>query len=83
MNQGIADRAFPGGVVAVGNATHVIYSSAFGHFTYEREVYELQVAEDCKYDVASITKIMATTLAIMNLASSGAIKVDDLVSKYI
>ena len=36
MRQGIADRAFPGGVVAVGNATHIIYSSAFGHFTYEK-----------------------------------------------
>ena len=83
MKQGIADRAFPGGVVAVGNTTHVIYSSAFGHFTYEREIYELKVAEDSKYDVASITKIMATTLAVMNLASSGALKVDDLVSKYI
>jgi CubicO group peptidase (beta-lactamase class C family) len=38
---------------------------------------------DTKYDVASVTKVMATTLAIMNMASSNSIKLDDLVSKYI
>ena len=51
--------------------------------TYGPELYRFPTANDTKYDVASMTKIMATTLAIMNLVSSNSIRMDDLVSKYV
>lgn len=38
---------------------------------------------DTKYDIASVTKVMATTYAIMNLVSSNSIRLDDLVTKYV
>jgi CubicO group peptidase (beta-lactamase class C family) len=43
----------------------------------------VEVTDSTKYDMASLTKVMATTFNIMNLMSSSSIKLDDLVSKYV
>jgi CubicO group peptidase (beta-lactamase class C family) len=42
----------------------------------------VKVTNETKYDVASITKVMATTLSIMNLVGSNRIKFTDLISKW-
>lgn len=46
-------------------------------------MHDVEVNDTTKYDVASLTKVMASTLNVMNLASSNSIKLDDLVTKYI
>jgi CubicO group peptidase (beta-lactamase class C family) len=46
-------------------------------------MHDVEVTDSTKYDIASLTKVMATTLNIMNLASSSSIKLDDLVTKYV
>jgi CubicO group peptidase (beta-lactamase class C family) len=79
----IADRVFPGGAILVANETTTIYRRNYGKFTYNYEFHDVEVSNDTKYDIASVTKVMATTLGIMNLVSSSSIKLDDLVSKYI
>ena len=43
----------------------------------------MEVTNQTRYDVASITKIMSTTFGIMNLMSSGSIKFEDLVTKWV
>lgn len=43
MAEGIGERAFPGGIVIVGNATHTIFEQSYGHFTYEKDVHEVAV----------------------------------------
>lgn len=83
ISEGIQERAFPGAVVAVANKTHVLFEKAYGSLSYGPDIYRTPTTIDTKYDVASMTKIMATTLAIMNLVSSNSIKVEDLVSKYV
>jgi len=80
---GIHAHAYPSAVVAVCNTTHVLYQKPFGSLTYGPELYSTPTRNDTKYDVASITKVMATTLAIMNMVSGKSIHLDDLVSKYI
>lgn len=50
---------------------------------YSYQLHDVEVTNSTKYDIASFTKVMATTLAVMNLASSNSIKLDDLVSKYV
>ena len=80
---GIAEQAFPGAVVGVANETHVLFQKSYGSLTYGPDIYRVPTTNDTKYDVASMTKIMATTLAIMNLVSSNSIHIDDLVSKYV
>lgn len=46
-------------------------------------MHDVEVTDSTKYDLASLTKVMATTLNVMNLASSNSIKMDDLVTKYV
>lgn len=83
MQEAIADRAFPGAVVAVSNESHLLFQKTYGSLTYEPDLQRVPVTNDTRYDAASMTKIMATTLAIMNLVSSKSISVDDPVTKYI
>ncbi len=56
------------------------YQKGFCYQTY----YKLnKVEEDAIYDLASLTKVTATTPAIMKLVEEGEIKLDDKVGKYI
>ena len=50
--------------------------------TYVPSFQSIKTEINTKYDVASVTKIMATTLAIMNLHSSQSIQLNDPVAKY-
>lgn len=51
--------------------------------SYTYQLHDVEVTDSTKYDVASITKIVATTFNIMTLVSSNSIKLDDLVTKYV
>ncbi|MCB0717416.1 MAG: beta-lactamase family protein, partial [Bacteroidetes bacterium] len=51
-----------------------------GHFTYESGT---TVTEKTQFDLASMTKVIVTTTAIMQLYESGAIKLDDPVARYL
>jgi CubicO group peptidase (beta-lactamase class C family) len=83
ITQAINTRVFPGAVVAVANTTHLLYQKPYGSLSYVPDIYNIPVQNDTKYDIASITKIMGTTWAIMNAVVTNRIKIDDLVSKYI
>lgn len=83
MRDLINQRAFPGGSVIIANETAIIYRKNYGYLTYSYQIHDAEVTDSTKYDLASLTKIMATTFNIMNLASSNSIKLDDLVAKYI
>lgn len=60
----IASHATPGCQVWIAKAGNVIWQKSYGHFTYDAEVH---VNNDHLYDLASITKVAATTLMIMKL----------------
>ncbi len=68
VDEMIAKKAAPGCQILVVKSGKVIYNKAFGHFTYagERPVIMTDL-----YDVASLTKITATTLAAMHLYEKG------------
>lgn len=76
----IDERAAPGMVVLVARKGKVIYEEAFGHHTYDRT---RAVATDDLYDLASITKVAATTLAIMKLTEEGKIFLDIPLGQYL
>ena len=80
MNDAVLDSTFPGGAVAVVKDGVVAYQKGFGYKTYEKLH---PVGEDAIYDVASLTKVMATTPAVMKLVDDGKISLDDKISKYI
>jgi len=80
MNQAIRDSVFPGGVVGVLKDGVLTYQEGFGYQTYGKHQ---SVRGNEIYDLASITKIMATTTAVMHLIDQGKLHWDDKVSEYI
>jgi uncharacterized protein YbbC (DUF1343 family)/CubicO group peptidase (beta-lactamase class C family) len=70
----------PGAVILVGHDGRVVYRRAVG---YRRLVpRRLPMHMDTMFDMASCTKIVATTTAIMELFQEGKIRLDDPVSEY-
>ena len=80
MEEAIRDSVFPGGVVAVARNGLLTYHEAFGYHDYEKVT---PVKTSDVYDLASLTKILATTPAVMKLIDEGELDLNDRVSKYI
>lgn len=80
VQEGIQNRAFPGAVVLVARKGQIIYHEAFGHQTYRRRV---PVTRESIFDLASITKVAATTLAVMKLEEEGKIDLDEPIGRYL
>jgi CubicO group peptidase (beta-lactamase class C family) len=70
----------PGAVVLVGQGSQVVYCKAFGHRSLEPPSEPMTV--DTIFDIASLTKVVATTPAIMQLGDCGRLSLDDPVAKY-
>ena len=77
----IHDGQIPGAVLLVGHDGHVIYRKAFGNRALEPRREPMTV--DTIFDVASLTKVVATTTAVMQLVQKGEVRVNDPVAKYI
>ncbi|MBE0663716.1 MAG: serine hydrolase, partial [Bacteroidales bacterium] len=77
---GIAQKAYPGCRVMAVLDGRVIFDKSYGHHTYDRKQ---EVKSDDIYDVASLTKIAATTLSVMYLQQHGLIDIDQRVSHYL
>lgn len=76
---GIRKKAYPGAQVLVAKSGKVIYNNAFGYHTYENET---PVLTDDIYDLASITKVAATTISLMKLQDMGKFDLDAPMKKY-
>ncbi len=71
----------PGAVIIVGHEGKVVYRKAFGSRSLDPTIEPMTV--DTIFDMASLTKVMATTGSIMRLMQLGQIKLNDPVAKYI
>ncbi|HET9180262.1 MAG TPA: exo-beta-N-acetylmuramidase NamZ domain-containing protein [Terriglobia bacterium] len=70
----------PGAVILVGHSGSIVYRRAIG---YRRLVpRKLPMYMDTMFDMASCTKIVVTTTAIMQLFEQGKVRLDDPVSEY-
>ena len=76
----IAAGNVPGAVVVVGHDGKMIYRQAFGQRMVTPQV--LPMNPDTIFDIASLTKVVATTTAIMQLVDAGKIDLDCPVAKY-
>ena len=77
---GIEIEAFPGCQIIAAKDGYIFYDKTFGYHTYDNE---LPVQKTDVYDLASLTKILATTNALMALTSQGKINIDGLLSDYL
>ncbi|MGB4655339.1 MAG: glycoside hydrolase family 3 N-terminal domain-containing protein [Bacteroidales bacterium] len=74
---GISEKAFPGCQLCVVKDGEVLINKSYGTTDYENNI---KVDNNHLYDIASVTKIMATTLAMMRLYDEGAYKLNDKLS---
>jgi beta-glucosidase-like glycosyl hydrolase/CubicO group peptidase (beta-lactamase class C family) len=80
LDQGVADGAFPGGVIAVGRGGAVTLH-AFGRQTYDAK--SAKVTPETIYDAASLTKPVVTTTLIAQFVEAGRLQLDAPISVMI
>ena len=81
VNNAIAAKAMPGCQIVVLHKGRKIFDKSYGHLTYDKGADT--VTRQTIYDLASVTKVCATTLAVMKLVDVGKLKIDDRLSKYL
>ncbi len=80
VENSIKSGAFPGCQVFVAVDGNVIYDKSFGYHTYSKQQ---EVKNNDLYDIASITKIAASTFSLMYLNSNGEFSLDGRLSDYL
>ncbi|HTA25865.1 MAG TPA: serine hydrolase [Terriglobales bacterium] len=81
VEDAIQDAQVPGAVLLVWHDGQVIYRKAFGNRSLEPRREAMTV--DTVFDIASLTKVVATTVAVMQLVEKGDIRVNEPVAKYL
>lgn len=80
INKAIEDSVFPGGVLLIAKDGNIIHQKAFGRFTYDWNSNEVDI--NTIYDLASVSKVIATTTAAMICYDRNLFSFDDKVVKY-
>ncbi len=80
VTSGIAAQAYPGCEVLVEVDGQVVFNKAYGSPTYEKT---RSVSTEDIYDLASITKVASTTIAVMHLVDEGKVDMDKRLGAYL
>lgn len=80
IDQAISEGKLPGCVIGVGNSQGLIYSQAFGNKSLEPVT---PMTLDTVFDMASITKPVATATSVMQLIERGLLRVQDKVAAHL
>ena len=81
LREAISRRAFPGASLAVTHRGALVASQGFGNFLFDPRSPE--VRPDTVFDVASLTKVVATTTMAMLLYERGKLSLDGPVSRVL
>jgi CubicO group peptidase (beta-lactamase class C family) len=81
LQRAVADRAFPAAVIEVGDSQRPLWREAFGHLTFDPA--SPPTRDDTIFDLASLTKVVATTALVMRQVERGTLGLDDPVQRYI
>lgn len=82
VERGIRQGVYPGAVLLIGRRDSVLYSRGFGHLTWAAKSAAPSPSTTL-WDLASITKVMATTSAVMVLVDRGSVLLDGPVTRYL
>ncbi|HNY03494.1 MAG TPA: glycoside hydrolase family 3 N-terminal domain-containing protein, partial [Bacteroidales bacterium] len=80
VQSGLAARAFPGCQVLLAKDGKIFFEKAYGHPAYDDST---PVTTTDIYDLASVTKTDATTLAMMKLYEEGRIRLSDTLGRFL
>jgi uncharacterized protein YbbC (DUF1343 family)/CubicO group peptidase (beta-lactamase class C family) len=81
INDAVKEGLIPGAVLVVGHSGQVVYRKAYGYRALVPQKEPMTL--DTIFDVASLTKVVATMPSIMKLFQEGKVRLDDPVTKYI
>ncbi len=81
IRNGIGQRAFPGAALAVTHRGSLIASQGFGSFTYDEGAPPIQA--ETVFDLASVTKVIATTAVAMLLYERRGLRLDAPLSNFL
>ncbi|MGH7858003.1 MAG: serine hydrolase domain-containing protein, partial [Candidatus Binatia bacterium] len=79
FDEAVSSGVFPGAVLLVNKEGQVVYHRAFGHRSLEPTVTPMH--EDTIFDVSSLTKPLATTMAFLFLVKERKFRLDDRVTR--
>ncbi|MBI4535081.1 MAG: serine hydrolase [Ignavibacteriae bacterium] len=77
----IGDSAFPAAQVLIAKDGVVAYNKSFGTYSYDPS--SGKISARTQFDLASLTKVIATTASVMKLIDQGKLALDDRVSEYV
>ncbi len=81
IEQAIHDNRMPGAVLVVGHQGQIVDRKAYGNRALVPAIEPMTV--DTIFDLASLTKVVATTSAMMKLFEQGKVRIDDPVTAYL
>ena len=81
LRDGIASRAFPAAAIEVGSREAIHWNAAFGRLTYDAGADE--TTSETIFDLASLTKVIATTTLAMRAIDEHLLRLDDRVAEWI
>jgi len=81
IEQAIRDKQIPGAVLLVGRGQDVLYEKAYGNRALVPRIEPMTL--DTIFDLASLTKVVATTTSVMILVEEGRIRLTDRVASFI
>ena len=79
---GIQHGVYPGAVLVVGRHDTILFAKGYGHLTWSATSPAVSV-DSTFWDVASLTKVVATTPALMLLVEQGKVVLDSPVVRYL
>lgn len=81
IESGITRGVYPGAALVIGRTSGPLYSRGFGRFEWRKGAKVS--ADTTRYDLASLTKVVGTTSAVLRLVDQGKVKLDVPVSRYL
>ena len=79
---GIRERAYPGAALVIGTRDSILFAKAYGRFTWSARSAATTV-DSTFWDLASLTKVVATTPALMLLVERGKVDLAAPVARYV
>jgi beta-glucosidase-like glycosyl hydrolase/CubicO group peptidase (beta-lactamase class C family) len=80
VEEAVKNKALPGAQVLVSRNGKVVYQKNFGHQTYDEQK---PIKDETLYDLASLTKVIATTQVLMKLYDEGKIDINKSLGYYL
>lgn len=82
IESGVRQRVYPGGVLVIGRRDSLLFSTGVGTLTWDHRSLRPD-PDETWWDLASLTKVVATSATIMTLVDRGRLELDRPVGNYL